>query len=172
MKDADKYIDMENIKVSIELMSADAKLPRYANPYDSGMDVYVSEEIIIRPMETVLVKTGLKFAIPEGYEIQVRPRSGISLNTPLRIPNSPGTIDSGYRDELCIIVQNTSETGTEEIHTIRDKGNKKGIYKILKGDKICQIVLSKVPRMDLEIVGSVKEIGNDRKGGFGSSGHS
>jgi dUTP pyrophosphatase len=163
---------MENVKVSIELLSEDAKMPKYANPFDSGMDIYVSEEIIIKPRETVLVKTGLKFAIPEGYELQIRPRSGISLNTPLRIPNSPGTIDSGYRDELCIIVQNTSETMSEEIHTIRDKGNKKGIYKILKGDKICQMVLSKVPRMDLEIVDSVKEIGNDRKGGFGSSGHS
>jgi dUTP pyrophosphatase len=163
---------MENVKVSIELLTEDAKMPQYANPYDSGMDIYASEEIIIKPMETVLVKTGLKFAIPEGYELQVRPRSGISLNTPLRIPNSPGTIDSGYRDELCIIVQNTSETMSEEIHTIRDKGNKKGIYKILKGDKICQIVLSKVPRIEMEIVDSVKEIGNDRKGGFGSSGHS
>ena len=163
---------MENVKVSIELMSDDAKLPKYANLFDSGMDVYVSEEIIIRPLETVLVKTGLRFAIPEGYELQVRPRSGISLNTPLRIPNSPGTIDSGYREELCIIVQNTSTAGSEEIHTIRDKGNKKGIYKILKGDKICQIVLSKIPRMELEIVDSVKEIGSDRKGGFGSSGHS
>ena len=135
------------------------------------MDIYAVEETVIDPFETVLIKTGLKFAIPEGYEIQVRPRSGIPLNTPLRIPNSPGTIDSGYRDELCIIVQNTSKQATEDIHTIKDKSNKDGRYKILKGDKICQIVLARVPRIDFEIVSSVKEIGCDRNGGFGSTGH-
>ena len=162
---------MENVKVYIELVAEAAKVPQYANLFDSGMDIYAVEETVIDPFETVLIKTGLKFAIPEGYEIQVRPRSGISLNTPLRIPNSPGTIDSGYRDELCIIVQNTSKRATEEIHTIKDKSNKDGRYKILKGDKICQIVLARVPRIDFEIVSSVKEIGCDRNGGFGSTGH-
>ena len=162
---------MENVKVYIELVAEAAKVPQYANLFDSGMDIYAVEETVIDPFKTVLIKTGLKFAIPEGYEIQVRPRSGISLNTPLRIPNSPGTIDSGYRDELCIIVQNTSKRATEEIHTIKDKSNKDGRYKILKGDKICQIVLARVPRIDFEIVSSVKEIGCDRNGGFGSTGH-
>ncbi len=162
---------MENVKVYIELAAEAAKVPQYANLFDSGMDIYAVEETVIDPFETVLIKTGLKFAIPEGYEIQVRPRSGISLNTPLRIPNSPGTIDSGYRDELCIIVQNTSKRATEELHTIKDKSNKDGRYKILKGDKICQIVLARVPRIDFEIVSSVKEIGCDRNGGFGSTGH-
>jgi len=162
---------MDQVKVYVERMAEDVKLPGYANLFDSGMDVYASEEIIIKPLQTVLVKTGLKFALPEGYEIQVRPRSGISLNTPLRIPNSPGTIDSGYRDELCIIIHNTSVNDSGEIHTIREKGNMEGIYKILKGDKICQIVLAKVPRITFEEVKSVRFIGNDRKGGFGSSGH-
>lgn len=162
---------VENIKVYIELVAEDAKVPQYANPFDSGMDVYAVEETVINPYETVLIKTGLKFAIPEGYEIQVRPRSGISLNTPLRIPNSPGTIDSGYRNELCIIIQNTSKDTSEEIHTIKDKSNKDGTYKILKGDKICQIILTRIPRIDFEVVPSVKDIGCDRNGGFGSTGH-
>lgn len=163
---------MKSIKVYIEIISEGVKLPEYANPYDSGMDVFANEEVEVKPLETVLVKTGLKFAIPEGYEIQVRPRSGISLNTPLRIPNSPGTIDAGYRDELGIIVHNSSTKDSGEIYTIRDKGNKPGNYKILKGDKICQIVLAEVPRMEFEKVGSVRDIGTDRNGGFGSSGHS
>ena len=162
---------MDQVKVFVERISDDVKLPEYANLYDSGMDVHANEEVIIRPSQTVIVKTGLKFALPEGYEIQVRPRSSISLNTPLRIPNSPGTIDSGYRDELCIIVSNTSVNDSGEIHTIREKGNKEGIYKILKGDRICQIILAKVPRIMFEEVRSVRFIGNDRKGGFGSSGH-
>lgn len=163
---------MKTVKVYVEIISEDARLPEYANTYDSGMDVYANEEILVKPLETVLVKTGLKFAIPEGYEIQVRPRSGISLNTPLRIPNSPGTIDAGYRDELGIIVHNISTNDSGDIYTIRDKGNKQGRYKILKGDKICQIVLAEVPRIEFEKVESVKDIGTDRNGGFGSSGHS
>jgi dUTP pyrophosphatase len=162
---------VENVRVFVEMLSENVRLPQYANSFDSGMDIYANEEVAVGSNETVLIKTGLRFAIPEGYEIQVRPRSGISLNTPLRIPNSPGTIDSGYRDELCIIIQNTSDKDTGEIHTIRDKGNKKGIYKILKGDKICQIVLARVPRMEFEVVPSVAGIGSDRRGGFGSSGH-
>jgi dUTPase len=72
------------------------------------MDVQSAVDVDIAPGQTVLVPTGLKFAIPEGYEIQVRPRSGLSLRTALRLPNSPGTIDSGYRGELGIIVSNTA----------------------------------------------------------------
>ncbi len=162
---------MNWIKVYVEVLSDGVRLPEYANDYDSGMDVFANEEVEIMPLDTVIVKTGIKLAIPEGYEIQVRPRSGISFNTPLRIPNSPGTIDSGYRDELGIIVHNTSNEDLGEIYTIREKGNKPGRYKILKGDRICQIVLSQVPRMEFERVEAVSEIGTDRKGGFGSSGH-
>jgi dUTP pyrophosphatase len=68
-----------SIEVFIEICRADAVLPKYANPGDAGMDVYAAEEVIVGPGETVIVPTGLKLAIPEDYEIQVRPRSGISL---------------------------------------------------------------------------------------------
>ena len=96
------------IDVYVETLREDITLPFYANPYDAGMDVCAAEDVMIKPGETVIIPTGLKFAIPEGYEIQVRPRSGISYRTPLRISNSPGTIDAGYRDELGIIMTNTS----------------------------------------------------------------
>jgi len=98
----------ENVEVFVEICREGAVIPKYAKPWDAGMDICAAEDVIIRPGETVIVPTGLKMAIPEGYEIQVRPRSGISLNTPLRITNSPGTIDSGYRDEIGIIITNTS----------------------------------------------------------------
>lgn len=77
------------IDVYVEVIREGVKLPYYANPYDAGMDVCAAEDVIIEPGQTVIIPTGLKFAIPEGYEIQVRPRSGISLKTPLRLANSP-----------------------------------------------------------------------------------
>ena len=163
----------KSAQVFIEICREGAVMPFYAKPGDAGMDVCAAEDILIRPGETVIIPTGLKLAIPDGYEIQVRPRSGISLNTPLRLSNSPGTIDSGYRDELGIIMSNTSETcgyNEEKVHAIDTKGNKKGIYKIKKGDRVAQIVLQVVPRMELTVVQSVKDIGVDRGGGFGSTG--
>ena len=162
------------VEIFVEVCREHAVLPRYANPGDAGMDVYAAEEITIMPSETVIVPTGLKLAIPEGYEIQVRPRSGLSFKTPLRIPNSPGTIDSGYRDELGIIMNNSSDIGSSNNSnapfSLDEKGNKKGAYIIRKGDRIAQIVLQVVPKMLLTRVASVKSIGADRGGGFGSTG--
>ena len=162
------------VEVFVEVCREDAILPVYANPGDAGMDVYAAEEVIIAPGETVVVPTGLKLAIPEGYEIQVRPRSGLSLKTPVRIPNSPGTIDSGYRDELGIIVSNNSDRNVGEPgrapFTLEEKGNRPGTYIVRKGDRIAQIVLQEVPKMVLTKVSSVKAIGQDRGGGFGSTG--
>lgn len=163
------------IDVYVEVIRDGVTLPYYANPYDAGMDICAAEDTVIQPGETVIVPTGLKFAIPEGYEIQVRPRSGISLKTPLRLSNSPGTIDAGYRNELGILLTNTSpEKGKPMDHptyfTLDSKGNLKGTYLIRKGERIAQLVLAEVPRMNLKQVSSVKEIGMDRGGGFGSTG--
>lgn len=161
----------ERVEVFLEVCREGAVIPTYAKEGDAGMDVCAAEEILIAPGETVIIPTGIKLAIPEGYEIQVRPRSGISYNTPLRLSNSPGTIDSGYRDELGIIMTNTSESNSgEQVLTIDSKGNKKGTYRIRKGDRIAQIVLQVVPTMKFTVVDSVKDIGKDRGGGFGSTG--
>lgn len=145
----------EKIETGIELCHPDAKIPTYAKEGDAGMDIYALEEIIIYPKETVVVKTGLKVAVPNGYEIQIRPRSGLSLKTPLRIPNSPGTIDSGYRDEVGIIIENTA---LEQTYTVK------------KGDRIAQMVLQKVPMIDWKECQDIGIYGKDRGGGFGSSG--
>lgn len=163
----------ENIKVYVEICREGVTLPAYARPGDAGMDVCAAENVVIRPGETAIVPTGLKLAIPEDYEIQVRPRSGMSLKTPLRISNSPGTIDSGYRDELGIIMTNTSEqnyNSGEKLLTADAKDNSKGSYKIRKGDRIAQLVLQELPRMELTVVDSVAAIGENRGGGFGSTG--
>lgn len=162
-----------SVEIFVEICREGTVMPSYARPGDAGMDICAAEESMIKPGETVIVPTGLKLAIPEDYEIQVRPRSGISYKTPLRLSNSPGTIDSGYRDELGIIMTNTSESciaDASEVYTIESKGNKAGTYHIRRGDRIAQIVLQVVPRMHLTVVDSVADIGTNRGGGFGSTG--
>ena len=145
----------EVVVVDIALCHPEARKPAYARPGDAGMDIYALEDTDIAPGATVVVRTGLKLAIPEGYEIQIRPRSGLSLKTPLRLANSPGTIDAGYREELGIIIHNTS---LQDTCTVK------------KGDRIAQMVLQRVPAIEWRQVDSVDGIGTDRGGGFGSSG--
>lgn len=164
---------MSQVEVFVEICREGVILPAYTHTWDAGMDVCAAENTRIGPGDTVIVPTGLKFAIPEGYEIQVRPRSGISARTPLRISNSPGTVDCGYRDELGILVTNTSDSGGtdgEESITVDSSGNRKGHYLIRKGDRIAQLVLAEVPHMKLVVISTVAKIGDDRGGGFGSTG--
>ena len=159
-------------EIYVEKITEDAILPSYAHDGDAGMDLYSTEDVLLAPGETKLIHTGLKFAIPVGYEVQIRPRSGLSLNTPLRIPNAPGTIDSGYRGEICIILENTSPESYADAPVLfaTDKGNKKGPYQIKKGDRIAQMVFAKYETAELVMTSSVDTIGIDRKGGFGSTG--
>lgn len=164
---------MYEVNVYIEKCRGGAIIPSYANQNDAGMDIVAIDYTVIRPGETVIIPTGLKFAVPVGYEIQVRPRSGITVNTPLRISNSPGTIDSGYRGELGIIMTNISEESYfdgDVLYEIKERGNKKGNYVIRIGDRIAQIVLNKVPTMKFKLVDCVENIGQNRGGGFGSTG--
>lgn len=161
------------IDIFVEKCREDAKLPSYAHEGDAGMDLYAAEDVIIEPGKSALVPVGIKLAIPYGYEVQIRPRSGVSLKTPLRIPNSPGTIDCGYRDEVKVIIYNDSffqDEGINEPLTIDMKGCIHGTYKIRKGDRIAQMVVAKVEYCNFIENGNVKEIGEDRGGGFGSSG--
>jgi len=131
----------------------DAIIPKFANPNDAGMDIYSIEETALLPGEHKLVKTGLKLAIPIGYEIQVRPRSGLALKNKVTVLNSPGTIDSGYRGELGVILMNHSEEP----------------FKINKHDRIAQIVLAKHETPKIE---EVEELDKTERGegGFGSTG--
>ena len=137
--------------------SHDHGLPAYAQPGDSGMDVRANCSIHIEPKETVLIPTGIYVGLPDGYEIQVRPRSGMSLKTKLRIPNAPGTVDEPYHGEICIIAENT--------HSAVEMN-------IAKGERIAQIVLQAVPKITWVVVGSREELGTSERdaGGFGSTG--
>ena len=167
-------IAKKTILIPIEYCHADAKMPAYAHLTDSGMDVFALEDITIAPGETKLIPIGIKVAIPAGYELQVRPKSGRCLKSKLRIANTPGTIDAGYRDEIGIIVDNIEPF----IKEAKMDGNGR-LYEVLfgssytigKGEKFAQLVLAEVPKASFFEVESVGAIENDgRNGGFGSTG--
>lgn len=164
------------VKIPIELCNSNAKIPTYSNIGDSGMDIFALEDITINPGETKLIKTGLKVAIPIGYELQVRPKSGRSLKTKLRVANTPGTIDSGYRDEIGVIIENVNspikdiEYHFEDGKVVIDSILHGESYVIEKGDKFAQLVLTKISTCDFYQIENIGEIEGDRGGGFGSTG--
>lgn len=130
-------------------------LPKYETDGASGVDLRANESLSIAAFDTVLVGTGLTVSsIPTGYELQVRPRSGISLKTNLRVANAPGTIDSDYRGEIKIIVHNTGSTP----------------YSVNLGDRLAQLVLQEVPKIEFVVQEEVEETQRGA-GGFGSTGH-
>jgi len=96
---------MEEINVYIKVEEG-GKIPSYGSPYASGCDLYAAEDMVIRPGEVKVVPLNFRFALPDDCEAQIRPRSGLSLKTNIRIPNSPGTIDADYRDLVGIIAEN------------------------------------------------------------------
>ena len=165
------------VQIPVELCHPDAKIPQYANVSDSGMDVYALDDYTINPGETKLIPTGIKLALPPGYEIQVRPKSGRALKTKLRVANTPGTVDAGYRDEIKIIIENIEPPIKDIEYEFDDNGTPiiKSIlhgaaHTIGKGEKFCQLVLMEVPKAALYRVEQVSEIGENRGGGFGSTG--
>lgn len=130
-------------------------LPRYATSGAAGMDIVSAEEITLSPGARHAVATGLAVAIPDGYEIQVRPRSGLALKHGVTVPNTPGTIDSDYRGELKIIMINL---GTDP-------------FPIKRGDRVAQLVLAPVVQAEWD---EVEELDDTDRGasGFGSTGGS
>ena len=128
-------------------------LPAYETPQSAGMDVRCTEHIVMNPGERVLVKTGLYVEIPAGFEIQVRPRSGLALKQGVTVLNTPGTIDADYRGEIGVILINHSST----------------VVEFAKGERIAQLVLSRVERIEWQLTESLS--GTKRGlGGFGSTG--
>lgn len=143
----------ERIQVKIVLENENAKLPTYAHNSDAGADVYSVDTVTIDPGKTCLVSTGIRTEIPLGYEIQLRPRSGMSAKTPMRIANSPATIDANFRGVIKVIMHNT--------------GNEP--YTINIGDRIAQMVIMPVPMIEWN---EVDELTSSDRGenGYGSTG--
>ncbi|MBU4453407.1 dUTP diphosphatase [Patescibacteria group bacterium] len=142
--------------VKIMKLHPEVLLPQYSHPGDAGMDLYnMGEEVVLKPLSRTLLPTGLKVAVPAGYELQIRPRSGMALKKGLTVLNTPGTIDAGYRGEVGIIAYNASP---DEAITIK------------KGDRVAQIVLKKVEEIEWQVMAELDETSRN-EGGFGSTGH-
>jgi dUTP pyrophosphatase len=142
------------MRLKVQRLRPDAELPSYAHGAgeDAGMDLRAVEGVTLQPGEPALVPTGLAIELPPGYEAQIRPRSGLALKHAITLPNSPATIDPGYRGEIRVILLNLGATP----------------YRINPGDRIAQMVISSYIAVDW----SEEELGASSRGadGFGSSG--
>jgi dUTP pyrophosphatase len=177
----------DRMQVRIKRLNENAIIPQYAHDYDAGVDLVATEDVVVEPGDTIKVPTGIAVSIPPGYEATVRPRSGITLNTKLRV--QLGTIDAGYNGELGVVVDNVAHPYFEidedgEIHkpkrshlwTIdggttftpgRSYVNK--TYHIRKGDRIGQLVFAPIEQAQFVEVDALEETQRG-EGGFGSSG--
>jgi dUTP pyrophosphatase len=136
--------------------SKELALPKYETSGSAGMDLLaaIDEPIVIKHGEIKLVKTGIAIALEKGYEAQVRPRSGLALKNGITVLNTPGTVDSDYRGEVCVILINHSQTD----------------FTITRGMRIAQMVIAKYEQAKIEVVENLDETSRG-SGGFGSTGH-
>jgi dUTP pyrophosphatase len=141
------------IRITRDEGARDLELPIYQTDGAAGMDIRASEERMLQPGETALIQTGFSIAVPRGFEAQLRPRSGLALKNGITLLNSPGTIDSDYRGPVGVILTNL---GHEPFY-------------IHRGDRIAQMVITKVERARWQVVEVLDETGRG-EGGFGSSG--
>jgi len=166
------------IPVKIRKLSPAARIPTYATSGSAAFDLYAAEDVIIAPGETKKVPLGFAVEIPVGFEMQIRPRSGNSYKTPLRITNSPATIDVDFRGEVAVLIDNTSrDTWSNAARRLdntydddtRDKCEA-GSYIIRQGDRIAQAVIVPVPRVEFVVTDEELTQTERGNGGFGSSG--
>ena len=143
------------IKVLVKKKEPSVKLPSYKTNGASGMDLmaYIDKSIELKPGESCLVPTGLSVAFPEEYEIQIRPRSGLAAKNNISVLNTPGTIDSDYRGEIKVIIYNHGKTD----------------FIVNNGDRIAQMILSPVIKMELEEINDLPKTIRGKRG-FGSTG--
>jgi dUTP pyrophosphatase len=148
---------MQKLEIGLKRLPGceDIPLPKYMTAHSAGMDIYAANEaeMVIYPGNRALVPTGISIALPEGFEAQIRPRSGLAIKHGIGLLNSPGTIDSDYRGEIKIILVNLGE---EPFH-------------ISRGDRIAQMVIHKVIRCDWACLDDLPQTDRD-DGGFGHTG--
>ncbi len=149
---------MNKVIVKFLKLHPDAVIPEYQTNGSSGMDLsaYLNEPLELKPMERRLIPTGLKMELPEGYEAQVRPRSGMSIKHGITLINCVGTIDEDYRGEICVPVVNLSN----ETYTINNR------------DRIAQMIISPVTKAIAQEIKEELSVTSRGSGGFGSTGYS
>jgi len=143
----------EEVEWNVMTIKKEAKLPFQAHPGDAGLDIFSAEEVMVDPGCVSMVSTGLVGEIKEGFEIQIRPRSGLATKSYITVVNTPGTIDSAYRGEIKVALINLGRNP----------------YRVLAGDRIAQAVIQRLPKVRLKEVQSVTKSMRGT-GGFGSSG--
>ena len=141
------------IKLQIKKLNSLAQIPAYQTKEAAGFDLHSIEDVVIAPSERKLIGTGLAFEIPKGYEIQIRPRSGLAYKYGITVLNSPGTIDSDYRGEIKVLLINHSNES----------------FEIKVGERIAQAVIQAVIQATFEEVSELSDT-NRGAGGFGSTG--
>ena len=145
---------MSKVEIQVQKLHAEVKMPAYAHHGDAGVDLFSTINHTLQPGERVLIPTGLKMAIPEGYEGQVRPKSGLALKHGLTVLNTPGTVDAPYRGEVGVILINLDH---------------KTPYEIKKGEKVAQMVFAKVKHAEFVETAELT-VTTRGEGGYGSTG--
>ena len=145
---------MEKLEVTVQKLNPDVKMPKYAHEGDAGLDLYSTITHMLKAGERVLIPTGLKMAIPHGYEGQVRPKSGLALKHGITVLNTPGTVDAPYRGEIGVILINLDPENS---------------YEIKKGEKVAQMVFNKIEYATFTEAAELTDTTRGA-GGFGSTG--
>ena len=195
-REVDEMLNENKVTIGFKRLSDDAIIPTKAHPSDSGYDLFAAEDVIIEPGDTAVVKTGIAVELPAGYEAQIRPRSGVTAKTKLRV--QLGTIDNSYQGELGVIVDNIApikyDTFSDDPRialmlgrnrekmtnvmtrvngrTLTEPGDRVlvGTYKIRKGDRLAQLVIQRLPETEAVEIDEFSDDSERGEGGFGSSG--